>query len=116
MVEKNERSPKRQKTSAKPDPAALIEQHQRGLQVASELLEDPMDASCVAISLRRASDAGHAWLSRLPLKLHAGDAVQPALLQSMRHPPLTYVPAIPRRIVNSSLPESAVCFASTLGS
>ena len=93
----------------------LLEAHEAGLQVASELLEDPVDAACVAVSLRRASEAEHPWLSRLPLKLHAGDAVQPALLQSTRHPPLTYVPAIPRRIVKtgvlSEVQLEAVLFA-----
>ena len=37
MVEKNERSPKRQKTSAKPDPAALIEQQSNGLGLPEQL-------------------------------------------------------------------------------
>ena len=95
--------------------AASLEAHEAGLLVASELLEDPVDAACVAVSLRRASEADHPWLSRLPLKLHAGDAVQPALLQSTRHPPLTYVPAIPRRIVKtgvlSEVQLEAVLFA-----
>ena len=95
--------------------STLLLEHEAGLQVASELLEDPVDAACVAVSLRRASEAEHPWVSRLPLTRHAGDAVQPTLLQSTRHPPLTYMPAIPRRIVKtgvlSEVQLEAVLFA-----
>jgi len=55
------------------------------------------------VSLSRAAASGHAWLARLPAKGHAGHVVEPALLASVRPPPVMYVPAIPRRLAKTGV-------------
>ena len=80
---------------------ALLEQHDCMLPTALNVLEESCTSascSCVALSLQRAASSGHAWLSRMPPAPHAARIVEPALLASVRLPPITYIPAIPRRV------------------
>ena len=83
-----------------PDDAdELIAAHADAMLATVGVLEEPptsRDAS--AVSLIRAREAGHSWLTRLSSKGHAGRVVEPALLASVRAPPLNYVPTIPLRL------------------
>ena len=65
--------------------------------------QEPTSHHASAVSLQRAAATGHAWLSRLPAKAHAGHVVEPALLASVRPPPVTYVPAVPRRLAKTGV-------------
>ena len=107
--------------------AQLLLQHTDALPTALHVLEDqpPTAPSCsrTAVSLQRAAEAGHSWLHRMPPKNHAGHVVEPALLASIRPPPVSYVPAMPRRVgktgVLSELQLEAVlhagqCYAQPL--
>lgn len=81
--------------------AQRLADHDDCVRVASALLEDPRRPRTHADGVRRACQEGHAWLARVTVAEHAEVAVQPALLASVRAPPITYQPALPRRVVKS---------------
>ena len=77
----------------------MLRDHVSVLPTGLAVLEDPATRrDAAAVSLQRAADTGHTWLSRLASKDHAGHVVEPALLASVRPPPVSYVPAVPRRL------------------
>ena len=82
----------------------LLDTHGRCMTAASEVLETPDDdRRAKANGCHRAAQKGHTWLARLTFKGHSEKLVQPALLGSVRPPPLTYIPAIPHRMVKSGV-------------
>jgi len=79
--------------------------HDACVETASAVLEAPTAAvnADSAASLRRAADCGHTWLQRLNFSTHAETTAQPALLASVTAPPITYIPALPRRLAKSQV-------------
>ena len=82
----------------------LLRTHAEQMGTALTLLEEPAtQRAASAVSLQRAAERGHTWLARLSSKGHASHVVEPGLLASVRAPPITYVPAIPRRVGKSGV-------------
>ena len=84
--------------------AQRLADHDDCVRVASALLEDPRRPRTHADGVRRACQEGHAWLARVTVAEHAEVAVQPALLASVRAPPITYQPALPLSLIHISEP------------
>ena len=81
---------------------ALV-RHDACVEAAAAVLESPSAAvnADSAASLCRAADCGHTWLQRLDFESHSETTAQPSLLACVAAPPITYIPALPRRLVKS---------------